>query len=214
MYPGSYLNKFVWRVELMWCVSIYAQFWKPDTVKHWVNLHHMFSNTLIFLMLSNIRRVIRILKFPLVRILKCCPSDGHKNASHCGLGLYHPANEGEGMIEDEMVGWHHWFNRHELEHAPWETEGRGSLMCYFHVVTKSQTKLRVWTTTTMKERVEFYLCLLLLMLLWNTQLLPRFSFFFFFFVVDFVIHWNETAMGLHVFPIPIPHPTSLSTRSP
>ena len=28
----------------------------------------------------------------------------------------------------------------------------------------------------------------------------------FFFVVDFVIHWNETAMGLHVFPIPIPPP--------
>ena len=41
-----------------------------------------------------------------------------------------------------------------------------------------------------------------------------FSFFFFFlFVVDFVIHWNETSMGLHVFPIPIPPPTSLSTRS-
>ena len=27
-----------------------------------------------------------------------------------------------------------------------------------------------------------------------------FFFFFFFIVVDFVIHWNETAMGLHVFP--------------
>ena len=39
------------------------------------------------------------------------------------------------------------------------------------------------------------------------------SFFFFLFVVDFVIHWNETAMGLHVFPIPIPPPTSLSTPS-
>ena len=37
--------------------------------------------------------------------------------------------------------------------------------------------------------------------------------FFFFIVVYFVIHWNETAMGLHVFPIPIPSPTSLSTRS-
>ena len=39
-----------------------------------------------------------------------------------------------------------------------------------------------------------------------------FFIFFFLFVVDFVIHWNETAMGLHVFPIPIPPPTSLSTR--
>ena len=39
------------------------------------------------------------------------------------------------------------------------------------------------------------------------------GFFFFLFVVNFVIHGNETAMGLHVFPIPIPPPTSLSTRS-
>ena len=31
--------------------------------------------------------------------------------------------------------------------------------------------------------------------------------------MDFVIHWNETAMGLHEFPIPIPPPTSLSARS-
>ena len=49
---------------------------------------------------------------------------------------------------------------------------------------------------------------------------PGFLFLFFIiiiiflFVVNFVIHWNETAMGLHVFPIPIPPPTSLSTRSP
>ena len=43
--------------------------------------------------------------------------------------------------------------------------------------------------------------------------LPFYFFIFFLFVVDFVIHWNETAMGLHVFPIPIPPPTSLSTRS-
>ena len=46
--------------------------------------------------------------------------------------------------------------------------------------------------------------------------LPQFIYFFFLFlfVVNFVIHWHETAMGLHVFPIPIPPPTSLSTRSP
>ena len=40
-----------------------------------------------------------------------------------------------------------------------------------------------------------------------------FLFFIFYIVVDFVIHWNETAMGLHVFPIPIPPPISLSSRS-
>ena len=40
-----------------------------------------------------------------------------------------------------------------------------------------------------------------------------FFFFFFLFVVDFVIHLNETAMGLHMIPIPIPPPTSLSMHS-
>ena len=36
---------------------------------------------------------------------------------------------------------------------------------------------------------------------------------FFFIVVNFVIQWNETAMGLHVFPILIPPLTSFSTQS-
>ena len=31
--------------------------------------------------------------------------------------------------------------------------------------------------------------------------------------MNFVIHWNEKALGSHVFPIPIPPPTSLPTRS-
>ena len=31
--------------------------------------------------------------------------------------------------------------------------------------------------------------------------------------MGFVIHWNESAMDLYVFPIPIPPPTALSTRS-
>ena len=35
----------------------------------------------------------------------------------------------------------------------------------------------------------------------------------FLFVVNSIIHWNEKALGSHVFPIPIPSPTSLPTRS-
>ena len=35
----------------------------------------------------------------------------------------------KGMTEDEMVGWHHWFNGHKFEQAPGDGEGQGSLVC-------------------------------------------------------------------------------------
>ena len=35
----------------------------------------------------------------------------------------------KGMTEDEMVGWHYWFNGHELEQAPGDGKGQGSLAC-------------------------------------------------------------------------------------
>ena len=31
--------------------------------------------------------------------------------------------------KDEMVGWHHWFNGHELEQTPWDSEGQGRPAC-------------------------------------------------------------------------------------
>ena len=31
--------------------------------------------------------------------------------------------------EDEMVGWHYWFNGHEFKQAPGDSEGQGSLAC-------------------------------------------------------------------------------------
>ena len=33
------------------------------------------------------------------------------------------------VTEDEMVGWHHWFNGHELEQTLGDGEGEGSLEC-------------------------------------------------------------------------------------
>ena len=39
------------------------------------------------------------------------------------------------MAEDEKVGWHHQFNRHEFEQAPEVDDGQGSLACcipWFH----------------------------------------------------------------------------------
>ena len=38
--------------------------------------------------------------------------------------------EEKGMTEDEMVGWHHWLDGHELEQAPGVGDGQGSLACY------------------------------------------------------------------------------------
>ena len=34
------------------------------------------------------------------------------------------------MTEDEMVGWHHWFNGHEFEQTPGDSEGQGSQAGY------------------------------------------------------------------------------------
>ena len=36
----------------------------------------------------------------------------------------------EGVIEDEIVGWHHWLNGHEFEQPQGDSEGQESLVCY------------------------------------------------------------------------------------
>ena len=33
------------------------------------------------------------------------------------------------MTEDEMVGWHHWFDEHDFEQALGVSDGQGSLAC-------------------------------------------------------------------------------------
>ena len=37
--------------------------------------------------------------------------------------------EERGMMQDEMVGWHHWLNRHEFGQTPGDSEGEGRLLC-------------------------------------------------------------------------------------
>ena len=37
--------------------------------------------------------------------------------------------EEKGTTEDEMVGWHHWLDGHELEQAPGVGDGQGNLVC-------------------------------------------------------------------------------------
>ena len=37
--------------------------------------------------------------------------------------------EEKGTTEDEMVGWHYWFNGHEFEQVPGDGDGQGNLLC-------------------------------------------------------------------------------------
>ena len=57
-----------------------------------------------------------------------------------GLGLCYPrgadpdagkdwGQEEKGSAEDETVGWHHWFNGHEFEQTPGDSEGQRSRAC-------------------------------------------------------------------------------------
>ena len=53
--------------------------------------------------------------------------------------------EEKGMTEDEMVGWHHWLNRHEFEWTPGVGDGQGAWRAAIHEVTKSWTRLSDWS---------------------------------------------------------------------
>ena len=39
--------------------------------------------------------------------------------------------EEQGMIEDELLGWHHWLNGHEFEQTPGHGEGQGDGVLQF-----------------------------------------------------------------------------------
>ena len=50
------------------------------------------------------------------------------------------------LTEDEMVGWDHLHDGHEVEQTPGDSEGEGSPVCAVHGVAKSRRQLRNWTT--------------------------------------------------------------------
>ena len=59
-----------------------------------------------------------------------------------------PSTYTQKSVPDKMVGWHHQCNGHEIEQAPGDGEGQGSLAAAVYGVTKSWTCLRDWTTRT------------------------------------------------------------------
>ena len=52
--------------------------------------------------------------------------------------------------QDEMRGWHHWFDGHEFEQAPGVVMDREAWHAAVHWVTKSQTRLRDWSELNWK----------------------------------------------------------------
>ena len=59
--------------------------------------------------------------------------------------------EEEGVTEDEMVGWHHQLDRHEIEQSPGAGDAQGSLACCSPWVTKSRTWLSNWSDGPKEE---------------------------------------------------------------
>ena len=58
--------------------------------------------------------------------------------------------EEKGTTEDEMIGWHHQFNEHELQQTPRDSEGQGAWCAAVYGVTKSQ----IWPSDG-TTRVDF-----------------------------------------------------------
>ena len=53
--------------------------------------------------------------------------------------------EEKGMTEDEMAGWHHQLDAHELRWTPGVGDGREAWRAAIHGVAKSRTRLSDWT---------------------------------------------------------------------
>ena len=69
--------------------------------------------------------------------------------------------EEKGVTEDEMVGWHHWLNGHELKQTLGASEGQGSLACCSSwgcqesdIATEQQNEIRVHYSSETQVSLE------------------------------------------------------------
>ena len=92
--------------------------------------------------------------------------------------------EEKGMTEDEMVGWHHWLNRHEFEQAPGVGDRQGSLACCSPWSQKESdiTKRLNWTffksnkwNSSFVFYILYYLRVRLSFLIYSTTFWPSLS---------------------------------------
>ena len=57
------------------------------------------------------------------------PSDVKSQLNGKDLDAGKDWGQKKGMTEDEMVEWHYWFDGHEFEQTPRDSDGQGSLAC-------------------------------------------------------------------------------------
>ena len=62
--------------------------------------------------------------------------------------------EEKGMIQDEMIGWHHSLNEHELEQTSGDGEGQGSLACCSPRGGK-ESNMTEWLNNKRKHEIRF-----------------------------------------------------------
>ena len=123
------------------------------------------------------------------------------------------------------IPWHSDFFMVQLSH-PYMTTGKTTALTIQTFVSKvmslffSTLKFVIAFLPRSKCLLFFFFCILLLFISYITlgKLFDLSELFFFLLVVNFVIHWNETAMGLHVFtcdpPSHLPlHPLPLGLPS-
>ena len=61
--------------------------------------------------------------------------------------------EEKGKTEDELVGWHHWLNGHELEQAPRVSDVLGSLDAAVSMEL-DMTEWLNWTVVKKKKKIQ------------------------------------------------------------
>ena len=66
--------------------------------------------------------------------------------------------EKKGATEDEMIGWHHQLNRHELGQTLGDGEGQGSLGCYSPWGHK-ESDTTSWLNNNNNDKIKFALFL-------------------------------------------------------
>ena len=83
--------------------------------------------------------------------------------------------EENGMTEDEMAGWHHWFDRCEFEWTPGVGDGQGGLVCCDSWVRKEldTTEWLNWTELMFLYFLDLFFLIIISQISWDKESLSQ-----------------------------------------